>query len=100
MVERALSPIFRKLWLLFEASQFDNAVPVKTFLKIRLGSSAWSLSLGEYVILLVAVLGGWLAGRATSPEPVFAGYAPAHHLTSETNAPGINPGAVRRLSSE
>lgn len=96
--ECAPSLIFCKLWLLFKASQFDNAVPVKTLLKFRLGSSAWSLSLGEYRILLVVVLGGWLAGRSTSREPVVAGHASAHHMTSGTNAPGINPGAFRRLA--
>ncbi len=96
----AWAPIFCKLCLLFKATRFDNAAPVKTLLNFRLGNSSWSLSFGEYVCLVVAVLGGGLAGCATSRQSVAARSAPTYQTTGGTNAPGINPGADRRLASE
>jgi hypothetical protein len=86
--------------LLFKSTRFDNTSPVKTLFNFRLGNSPWSLSLGEYVFLVVAVFGGWLAGFVTSRQPVVARAAPAYQTAGGTNAPGVNPGADRRLASE
>ncbi len=73
---------------------------MKTLLNFRLGNSSWSLSFGEYVFLVVAVLGGWLAGFATSQQPVSARSAPTYEITGGTNAGGINPGADRGPASD
>jgi hypothetical protein len=44
---------------------------VKNLYNFRLGGSRWSLSLGEYLCLLLAVFCGWFAGsvKAWETEP-------------------------------
>jgi hypothetical protein len=90
-----LNNLFALKW-----TRFNNAGPVKALFNFRLGDSNWALSLGEYLILLVAVLGGWLAGHGTSQEPAWAGHAATHHMTGGANATGISSGVGHDLASQ
>ena len=73
---------------------------MKSLLNFRFGKSSWSLSLGEYVFLVVAVVGGWFAGFATSEQSVAARSAPATQLTGGTNATELRPGTYPAPAAE